>query len=256
MTAGTTIKKTFKRTIRRMGFDIIKATRFPPNEIHFLHIGKNAGTQIKRLSDAINRQAPDRPIIPHTHDFCLKHLPLGARYFFSIRDPISRFKSGFYSQKHHGRPAFNVPWTGDEEITFREFAEANDLAESLFAEGDLGVKAWAAINSIRHTAQHQSDWFYLRGQFLTLTPPIWIIRQERFDEDFGIFLRRAGYDISLENLVTPRDPATSNKGNYSDIPPISEKGRENLRRWYAQDIEFCRACEGWLESQRAQEDNG
>lgn len=249
--ANMTLKRTFKRTIRRMGFDIIKATRFPPNEIHFLHIGKNAGTQIKRMSDAINERSPDRPIVTHTHDFFLKHLPPRARYFFSLREPVSRFKSGFYSQKHHGRPAFDVPWTRDEEITFREFEHANDLAESLFAEGELGMKAWAAINSIRHTAQHQSDWFYLRGNFLQLTPPVWIIRQEHFDADLEVFLRRAGYDVALEDLVSRPDPKASNRNDYSDIPPISEKGVDNLRRWYAQDFELYRACEHWLAAQGA-----
>ncbi|HKL69567.1 sulfotransferase family 2 domain-containing protein [Salibaculum sp.] len=252
MTTGSTIKKGFKRTIRRMGFDIVKAKRFPPNEIHFLHIGKNAGTQIKRISEVISEGSPNRPIVSHTHDFFLKHLPPKAKYFFSLRDPVSRFKSGFYSQKNHGRPAFNVPWSSDEEITFQEFEHANDLAESLFVEGDLGMKAWAAINSIRHTAQHQSDWFYLRGNFLQLTPPVWIIRQENFDEDLEIFLARAGYDIPLEDLVAPPQSTASNRNDYSDIPPISDKGKENLRRWYAQDFELYRACEDWLDAQKAE----
>jgi hypothetical protein len=249
----TTLKKTFKRTIRGLGFDIIKATRFPSNEIHFLHIGKTAGTQIKRLSEGVNRQFPDRPIIPHTHDFFYKHLPPTAKYFFSIREPISRFRSGFYSQKNHGRPAFDVAWTEHEKITFAEFEHANDLAESLFAEGALGRRAWAAMNSIRHTSQNQSDYFYIRGHFLQLTPPIWIIRQERFDEDFGIFLRRAGYDIALEDLQAPHEDIRSrNSGDYTDIPPISDKGKENLRRWYAQDIIFHDVCDTWLEAQKSQ----
>ena len=252
MSTAIELKKRAKRTMRSLGFDIVKAKRFPPNEIHFLHIGKNAGTYIKRISEAINQRCPDRPIVTHTHDFFLKHLPPKANYFFSLRDPVSRFKSGFYSQKNYGRPAFDVPWTADEEITFGEFEHANDLAESLFAEGDLGVKAWAAINSIRHTAQNQSDWFYLRGNFLQLTPPVWIIRQENFDEDLEIFLARAGYDIALEDLVAPPRSTASNSNDYSDIPPISDKGKENLRRWYAQDFEFYRACEGWLDAQKAE----
>jgi hypothetical protein len=112
------------------------------------------------------------------------------------------------------------------------------------------MKAWAAINSIRHTAQNQSDWFYLRGNFLRLTPPVWIIRQENFNEDFEIFLKRAGYNIALEDIMTRPDPTASNRGDYSDIPPISEKGKENLRRWYAQDFELYRACEDWLEARK------
>jgi hypothetical protein len=54
----------------------------------------------------------------------------------------------------------------------------------------------------------------------------------------------------VENLVEHPDPTTSNRGNYSDIPPISEKGKENLRRWYAQDFTLYKACDDWLEAQK------
>ncbi|MBK1634210.1 hypothetical protein [Rhodovulum adriaticum] len=249
MTTGTALKKRAKRVMRRMGFDIIKAKRFPANEIHFLHIGKNAGTQIKRLSEEITRQYPDRPIVTHTHDFFYKLLPPSSQYFFSIREPISRFRSGFYSRKRKGYPTFDVDWNDHERIAFEEFEHANDLAESLFSEGELGNRAFAAMKSLRHTAQNQSDWFYIRGNFLRLSPPIWIIRQESFKADFEVFLKRASYDLTLDGLQGQQDKVAVNRGDYSNIPPISEKGQENLRRWYAQDIAFYQLCDDWLEAQ-------
>jgi len=245
------LKKGFKRTIRRMGFDIIKAKRFPPNEVHFLHIGKNAGTEIKRISGELSKRYPERPIVYHDHHFFYKFLPPKAKYFFSIRDPISRFRSAFYSRKRKGYPSFDVNWSPHESLAFSNFDHANELAESLFEKGDVGNTAFAAIKSLSHTSQNQSDWFYVRGSFLELTPPVWIIRQEQFAADLEVFLRRAGYDIALEDLVSRPDPTASNRGDYSDIPPISEKGKENLRRWYAQDFELYRACEAWMEAQDA-----
>jgi hypothetical protein len=35
------------------------------------------------------------------------------------------------------------------------------------------------------------------------------------------------------------------------VPPLSALAVENLRRWYAQDFEFLRACETWLQANGA-----
>ena len=72
--------------------------------VHFLHLGKNAGTTIKALVRKINQEAKTTLIAAHGHRITLSDLPKDAVYFFSIRDPIARFYSGFYSRKRKGAP--------------------------------------------------------------------------------------------------------------------------------------------------------
>lgn len=211
----------------------------PEDAIHFLHVGKAAGTQIKHLAEQSDEQ-----IIVHRHDTRLRDIPRSAPYFFSIRNPVSRFYSGFYSRKRKGRPVYDVPWTKCEAVAFRDFDHANDLAEALFEPGERGVQATQAMISIRHTGQNLVSWFFLQGNIFEVWPPLWIIRQEQFEQDFDEFLNRAG----LERPAAP--PADRLHANdYSDTPPLSELAKEKLRRWYAQDFAFYDACESWLAMQ-------
>jgi hypothetical protein len=239
-----------KRAIQATGFEIRRAGGGgrASDAIHFLHIGKNAGTQIKNIAKQVNAMSPSRQVVKRRHDVFLRNLPEGADYFFSIRDPISRFKSGFYTRKRKGQPRLYSEWTDDDALAFAEFDHANELAESLFAPGETGHRAWAAMKSIRHTAQDQSDWFYTRGNFLRTRPPIWIVRQEAFEADMRTFLARAGLGVDAEAIDFVGDAVSAHRGDYAGIPPLSERARENLRVWYAQDLAFVAACTAWIEA--------
>jgi hypothetical protein len=196
--------------------------------IHFLHIGKTAGTQIREVLGS--------RILSHGHDVTLAELPARCRYFFSIRQPESRFVSGFYSRKRQGQPRYFFPWSTEEQRAFSEFEHANDLAEALYERPE----ALEAITSIRHTAQHQIDWFVRHGQIFDLHPPVWIVRQEQFEVDFDEFCRRAGLGR------VPLPPSRSHANDYSTVPPLSAKASKNLRRWYSRDLAFYEACEQWM----------
>ena len=214
--------------------------------IFFLHIGKNAGSQIKRLTKQMERRA-DSVFVALPHDRGFGSLPRGARYFFSIRNPITRFKSGFYSRMRKGAPRYDYEWSAHERAAFERFEHANDLAEALFLDDESGIAACAAALSITHTAMHQVDWFSRAGFALEQNPPIWIIRQEHFSQDFAKFLERASLDLSLEDLDVSEDRAGAHKTNYSQTPDLSEAAIANLKRWYARDFEFYRQCEHWMQ---------
>ena len=216
---------------------------FAPDTIHFLHVGKAAGTQINRVIEEINSSRTQRRMVKHRHETALKDLPAGQDYFFSTRDPISRFKSGFYSRKRKGQPRIYNDWSEHESLAFKEFDHANDLAEALFSPGPEGRAAAAAIRSIRHCSRNLVDWFKFSGCMFELQPPIWIIRQEKFEFDLEIFLQRIGYSKPIE-LST--DKTTSHSNDYSGVPNLSDKAKENLRCWYAQDYEFLKLCEDWI----------
>ncbi|MBK1634633.1 sulfotransferase family 2 domain-containing protein [Rhodovulum adriaticum] len=242
-------QRRLRRSLMAMGVDI-KLRRVARNKgrrrIHFLHIGKTAGTQMKHVAQQVNAQSKTVTLVKHGHDVFLKDLPEDEAYFFCMRDPISRFRSGFYSRKRKGQPKTYNEWTDYERAAFETFEHANDLAEALFAEDETGLRAFGAMKSMRHTAQNQSDWFYCCGNFLQVRPPVWVLRQESFAQDLEKFASRAGLDVAYHLSETP---AHAHRNDYSAVPPLSERAHDNLRRWYAQDFELIRACEAWRAAQ-------
>lgn len=215
--------------------------------IHFLHIGKAAGSQIKHLANQVNAAQTAWRIKKYPHHVDLKDLPDREPYFFSIRHPLSRFTSGFYSRKRKGQPRLLVEWTAHEKRAFKAFEHANDLAEALFEDSPRGANAFYAINSMNHTAKGQVDWFFKRGFLFDIRPPLWVIRQEHFAADWAQFLDRIG----LARYLPPtEDDTRAHRNDYSNVPPLSDRAKENLRRWYCQDIEFYKRCEEWIERQR------
>lgn len=214
--------------------------------ISYLHIGKTAGTQIGHVIGAINAVRGDGFIRAETHSVRLLDLPEDRPHFFSIRSPRTRFVSGFYSRLRNGQPRYNSPWSPCEAEAFSRFAHANDLAEALFEPGKTGLAAMAAIKSISHTSMQQIDWFCRWGFALHNRPPVWIIRQERFDEDLRALLGKLGVP---DDITPSADPSKRHANDYSGTPRLSDKAINNLDRWYAQDLEFYRGCEDWLDRQ-------
>ncbi len=241
------LKKSVRTIVRRAATPIATLRELGDRRTHvyFLHIGKTAGTQIIHVIEQVNSGNAAYFLIAPGHGRKLLTLPDAAPYFFSIRRPESRFRSAFYSRKRKGLPRHPVEWTPDEERAFTRFEHANDLAEALFAEGDDGHQAFLAMKSISHVSMNQADWFDRSGYFLERRPPIWIVRQEAFDADLAVLLDRLGHEGGVE--IT-RDPASAHINSYKGIPPLSEKARENLRAWYAQDYELYRQCEAWIEA--------
>jgi len=42
------------------------------------------------------------------------------------------------------------------------------------------------------------------------------------------------------------DSTRAHRNNYDDIPELSGLAIKDLERWYCQDIEFYKYCEGWM----------
>lgn len=242
------IKSTLRKAMRTAGFYPLHVSNPKPpkngRNLHFLHIGKNAGTQVFHVAEGwLNAPQPVR-LVKHGHDVMLRHLPTDAEYFFSVRDPVSRFVSGFYNRKTEGRPVRVIPRTEAEDRVFDRFAEAVELAEALFQDGEQGRAAAQAMTTLRHAAQHQWQWFMMQGHFLDLRPPAYILRQEHFATDLAALQRKLGVEGHTDDA-----PTKSRKTDYSAIPELTERARENLLRWYAADMAFYSMCCDWVAAQ-------
>ena len=242
----------YQKAVRRLG-RLASELRTGINErldqreiIHFLHIGKNAGNQIKHLASLVNDASLKYRILVHRHNVTLSDIPADARYFFSIRSPVSRFKSGFYSRKRMGRPLRNSKWSEMEQRAFERFEHADEIATALFKNGSEGRDAMCAIKSIKHCANDQISWFTGQLYFLDTRPPVGIIRTESLESDFNAMLARLGGSIAF---TSTSDPVLSHRNDYSKTVDLSEEAVENLKRWYGQDMEFYRHCEAWIRAQ-------
>lgn len=213
--------------------------------LHFLHLSKNAGTQMGHLAQQINA---DGRYVVHKHRYAVKlrNIPENEDFFFSIRSPETRFVSGFYSRKRKGQPRIYSEWTPYEREAFNDFEHANDLAEALFEPGHAGLRALCAMNSIQHCAEDQVGWFMYMGYFLRIRVPLMILRQEYFESDAAFLFETLGMRSAP---VFDRSSIGSHANNYSELPPLTPKAIANLRRWYAQDFEFYEKLNHWLAHQ-------
>ena len=84
---------------------------------HFMHIGKTGGTALRfALHDV--RSATAYRLVLHGHRAHLDGIPVGEKFFFSVRDPIDRYVSAFLSRQRQGRPSHYRPWTEGEATAF------------------------------------------------------------------------------------------------------------------------------------------
>lgn len=211
--------------------------------VHFLHIGKCAGTVLKPAFAELNRRPGRFHIQSHPHSVTLADLPADAPYFFSVRDPVSRFYSGFYSRKRMGRPHTFNPWTEEETTVFERFPHANDLAEAL-SPGSAGYEeATRAMQAVPHFARFQHAYFARFRDFLEVRPPLCILRQEHLQGDLAALEKALGVSWSIE-LAT--DPVKAHSNDYSGAPPLSEAAIANIRWWYRDDVAFHGRVIDWI----------
>lgn len=243
---------------------IFPQTPHRPQYFHFLHIGKTGGTAIVH---ALNQQnccipsprrmhmkAPDiyhlnalaedsrMVIYIHPHDENLRQVPVGEKVFFFLRDPVSRFTSGFYSRQRQGQPRYNNPWTDGERVTFERFHTTQALALAL-SSADREEKAAAekAMKSIQHVLIPYATYFeseeYLCAR---LTDIFFVGFQETLTHDFEKLKARldlpGGLQLPSNDVLAHKNPAHVEKN-------LTEQAIYNLKTWYANDyrlIELCR----------------
>lgn len=217
-----------------------------PPPLHFLHIGKTGGSAVKgALKYAFKAAGAEARFVAPGHGYRLRDVPEGEAYVFSVRDPVTRFVSAFYSRKRKGAPRTNIDWKPTEVLAFGAFEHAADLAEALFSPGARGMQALGAMRGIGHVSQSQVEWFpdphaVLHGD----RQPLAILRTEALEADFGVLLARLGMAGAVS---LPEDAYGRNAHDYAGVPPLSSRGAANIRRWYAADMAFVAEASAFAE---------
>ncbi len=219
----------------------LAAARRNQRVLHFLHIGKTGGTAVKA---ALQPHTQDGPffIFLHEHETFLKDLLPGERAIFFLRDPVTRFVSGFNSRLRQGKPRYSVPWTPAEKIIFERFATPNALALALSSENaEERAAAESAMRGIRHVREHFAQWFGSETDFLTRLPDIFFIGfQETLAEDFEKLKTKLGLPAGI---LLPTGEVAAHKTPENFDKKLSSPAVENLQRWYRDDIRFYQLCQ-------------
>lgn len=207
--------------------------------LHFLHIGKTGGSAfksaIKKHTDASRFE-----VRLHGHATTLKDIPVGEYVTFFLRDPISRFISGFYSRQRKGQPRFYSEWRPREKEVFEHFQTPNQLALSLAIES-------SADHSLSHTAmkkvQHLKRYRYWYGSFEYFRSRIkdifYIGFQESLSQDFGELKRLLGLP---DHIQLPDDDIGAHRNPKGLDKSIDDIGVTALKHWYSEDYRFISIC--------------
>lgn len=212
--------------------------------LNFLHVGKTGGTAIKAALKEHTAEGRYR-IKLRSHAVRLEHIPSGEKLMFVLRDPLSRFVSGFNSRLRRGRPRYNGEWTKLEERVFKVFSTPDALGLALAdPEHPRHKLARNALKHMQHV-DHYADWFGTLEQFKTrLNDVIYIGFQDRLEEDFQNMQVLLKLKTPLE---LPEDPIESHRAPEDQSTELSPKSVEALSAWYKDDIAFVDFCRAWMD---------
>jgi Sulfotransferase family len=212
---------------------------------YFFHIGKTGGSAfVSAIGNKLD--AGKYSIQLRGHDAKLTDVPVGEKIFFFLRDPISRFVSGFYSRQRKGRPRYNIEWSRIEKEVFTTFSTPNALAlalsDKLMPNHDLSVRG---MNNIVHLSSYFT-WFKDLGYFKSRINDILFIGfQETLDDDFEKLKQVLNLPISTS---LPKDDISAHKTPTHLDTSLDGDATIILKQWYARDIEFVIACKELMAS--------
>lgn len=217
-------------------------------KVHFLHIGKTGGSAIKSvLNDFL--ETPKYSLKLHEHKTSLNDIPKGDSVFFFLRDPVSRFISGFYSRQRKGQPRYYSEWSPEEKEVFEHFSTPNEIAVSLankqLSDHKLAIMAMKNVQHFKLYKEWYVDFDYYKSR---LDDVLFIGFQESLDDDF-IKLKsilEIPHDINLptDDILAHRNPKDIDKF-------IDEIGILALREWFLEDYKFISLCKEIMVSVQA-----
>lgn len=203
--------------------------------IHFMHIPKTGGSALKITFKTHNISVLEM----HGHTFTLKDVKDTDGVVFSIREPISRFCSAFYSRQRQGRPLYNSKWSSIEEKIFTTFKEPDVFVKALSSNKlDLKKLAQSAFTSIGHF-RSLSHWL-INIEYIKLKQDsiVWILEQNSLNEDFSKLTKILHID---KEMTLPEGDARIHKNSISKYS-LSEDSIAILQGVYRADYEIINYC--------------
>lgn len=222
----------------------------PSTHYGILHNRKTAGTALKDILEQQKSRTPKTHFTSFEHAmtfprFITEH-PNSQAIFF-IRDPISRFVSGFYSRLREGKPRYNYPWSSAEKRAFKRFKDPNQLAEALSSCNPIkryfAISAMKSIGHVKHTYQaFLGSLPFLKEKSAHIA---FIGHQPEFDQD--LIRLRTLLNID-EDIQSPDDEMRAHRNPTNLDKTLSAKATRNLYKWYSEDYAIYHWCLAWRAS--------
>jgi hypothetical protein len=213
-------------------------------EIYVLHIGKTGGTAvrtpIREFAKSNRRFKMKLPSHECGLPFVTEMSP-NAKVIFFIREPVSRFISGFNSRLRKGQPRHFYEWNQKEKRAFSRFKTPNQLAEALYSWNPFRRRAaHKAMDAMRHT---RWGYEYYLGSIDMLECEkhriLFIGAQEDLNADFEIL------KVVLElpaDAALPQDDVNAHRTPDGFEKHVSDRGRRNLEKYYQRDYQIYEWC--------------
>lgn len=209
-----------------------------------LHNRKTAGTALQSVLEQQRLRTPKMKTIYFGHAMTFTRFVAdypAAQAIFFIRDPISRFVSGFYSRLRQGAPRYYFPWGRREAKAFARFSTPNELAEAL-SSWNIYTRycAIAAMKSIGHV-KHTYVGFLGPINFLKKHAGkiAFIGHQPDFDADLQYLRALLNIDADIN---APQDDKGAHRNPVYLDKRLSVKAEKNLRAWYRKDYDIYHWC--------------
>ena len=209
-----------------------------------LHNRKTAGTALKEVIYQQKQRTPRMSMQCFEHDMTFPRFVQtypDAKAIFFIRDPISRFISGFYSRMREGKPRYHYPWSAGERRAFKRFQHPNELAEALSSWNIVKrYAAYAAMNAIGHVRHRYTAFLGTRAFLASAVERIAFIgHQPDFEADLARLRKLLQID---EDILAPQDAVRAHRNPDVADKQLSSIAVANLQKWYRQDIEIYKWC--------------
>jgi Sulfotransferase family len=209
--------------------------------VHLLHIGKTGGTAIKHAIGQSSNVTASHVVLCHEHGTVLRDIPVGDKVMFFLRDPVSRFVSGFYSRQRQGKPRYHSPWNPAEEDAYARFQTPEALGQALSSPDDEErIAAENAMNGIQHISESCWKWLGTPDELEARASDIlYVGRQETLDSDF----ERLKAILNLPpHAKLPTDSIDAHRNPTSVDRKLSKFADDNLRKWYSADYDLIEMC--------------
>lgn len=216
--------------------------------VHFIQISKAGGSALRhairasRLAAGGELLSPWGPVWGHDHRFLFSDVGSDEMAIIPLRDPVSRFVSGFFSRQRQGAPRHFKEWTRRERRSFQWFSTPQALADALAEpSGELREHAEFAMRSLGHVRYPMIHWTGKAGDVRKrIENVLYFARQETLDADWEVI--KELLDLPRDQML-PRDPTIAHRTTHEDDREISPKGMRALRDWYADDYELLELAE-------------
>ena len=210
-----------------------------PRPTHLLHIGKTGGSAIRHALAALPAEALS-DLRLHPHATTLRDVPPGESVIFFLRDPLTRFASGFHSRRRKGLPRYHSEWSPLEQTVFACFERPRELAAALAdpqaPAHALAVEAMRGIGHLQRYAQWYGDPAYFHSR---RDDVLFIGFQESLDRDFATLLKLLGIAGAT---ALPADDVSAHRNPRDADYALDDAGEAARRAWYADDIHFVAQC--------------